>query len=207
MRAAMSRAGALMTALPEPAVILGRFLSQITVVLTLMALATALAEASQSIRGRITRVVDGDTVILSVGSDEYNIRLADIDAPESCGKQGGCPTRRPQPGGEEAKGVLREIALGREAVAYCRGASYDRTVCYVRADLPSGVVDLSAEMASRGMAWWEPRYGKSEAIRKAAESARTNRRGLWGSANPVEPRVWRDECWKQGICQGAERTL
>lgn len=76
--------------------------------------------------GRVVRIVDGDGIVLDGGTE---VRLGDFDAPEWN-----------EPGGEEAKAALREIAFGRRVECRaCEGArnprrcaSYDRVIATCR---------------------------------------------------------------------------
>ncbi len=75
---------------------------------------------------RVTKIIDGDGLVLASGQE---IRLGDFDAPEWN-----------QPGGEEARRALTEIAYGKTvACTPCEGArragrcmSYDRLIATCR---------------------------------------------------------------------------
>jgi endonuclease YncB( thermonuclease family) len=185
---------------------MGRLLSRGTAALALAAAAllTAASPAGAQpptvLRGQVTHVEDGDTLTITIGSDRYPIRLADIDAPETCHVKRDLACRKAgQPLGDEAQRTLAEMALGKQVVARCRGASFNRTVCYVEAQ----GTDLSTALARLGLAWWEPRYGKSAAVRAASDKARAARMGVWSSGKHVPPWVWRAQCWDGGLCSNA----
>ncbi|MFO1186817.1 MAG: hypothetical protein U1E87_04835 [Alphaproteobacteria bacterium] len=80
------------------------------------------------LEGRVVHIVDGDGIVLDSGVE---VRLGDFDAPEW-----------DEPGGEEAKAALREIAYGQHVECRrCEGArnprrctSYDRVVATCRLD-------------------------------------------------------------------------
>ena len=44
------------------------------------------------------------------------------------------------------------------------------------------------------------KYSKDKGMELEQSAARQARRGLWGDANPVAPWLWRENCWKRGLC-------
>lgn len=84
------------------------------------------APTSAILTARVTRIVDGDGLVLKSGEE---IRLGDFNAPE-----------RGQPGGSEAKAALSDIAYGETVdCTPCEGArragqctSYDRIIATCR---------------------------------------------------------------------------
>ncbi len=160
--------------------------------------------SGQTLHGVVTHVEDGDTLTLTIGTDEYKIRLADIDAPETCHKARDRLCREAgQPGGETAAKRLRDLALNQHAIARCRDKSYDRTVCYVDV----GGRDMSLALAEEGLAWWEDRYGKDTRIKRAVAAAQARRLGIWATGQAARPADWRHICWKDNpsapLCMGA----
>lgn len=160
--------------------------------------------AGQTLRGVVTHVEDGDTLTLTVAADQYKVRLADIDAPETCHKSRDRLCRKAgQPGGEEAAQRLRELALNQPAFARCRDRSYERIVCYVEV----GGRDMSYALAEHGLAWWEDRYGKDVRIKQAVETAQARKLGIWATGRAFRPADWRHVCWKDNptspMCLGA----
>jgi endonuclease YncB( thermonuclease family) len=130
--------------------------------------------------GRAT-VIDGDS--LEIGAT--SIRLYGVDAPEAlqtCRRDG-----RTWSCGSAATDKLRELVGGHEIT--CRKMdtdSYGRTV----AVCSNETVDLSAEMASAGLALAYRQY--SDDYVDAEALARAERRGLW-SGTFTEPWDWRRE--------------
>lgn len=157
---------------------------------------------AQTLRGVVTHVEDGDTLTISIGRDRYPVRLADIDAPETCHRRRDPTCTRPgQPGGEEARAALEELSLGRRAIARCRDTSHDRLVCHVEVDGR----DMSMQLAVRGLVWWEERYGTDQRIRAAVDHAKRHRIGLWAKPGAIPPREWRQQCWQLGQCRVGHR--
>ena len=128
--------------------------------------------------GRVTHVVDGDTVELLLNRQRIRIALAGIDAPEQAQAHG--PRSRQSLlaicGGERAK---VEIA-GKDATG--------RT----RAHVSCNGTDASAEQVRRGMAWVSPQEStRGSTIHALQEEAKATRRGLWADLAPEPPWEWR----------------
>ena len=128
---------------------------------------------------RAQRVLDGDSVIFSDGSQTLEVRLAGIDAPE-----GG------QSYGDESRNLLRQLLRGQDVYLEIRDKDrYGRTVAVIhRAD----GMEVNAELVKTGGAWVHRTYGDAEWFLYEA-AARKDRRGLWGRDEPIEPWVWRNQ--------------
>ena len=89
--------------------------------------------------GTVSRVVDGDTIVVQLSSGSIRVRLYGIDAPE-----------HNQPGGPEATAALKSLVGGArvelEPVSQDR---YNRMVARVR----RGRMDVNAQMVRQGHAW------------------------------------------------------
>jgi micrococcal nuclease len=154
-------------------------------------------------------VQDGDTLTAMIDGRAYRIRLSDIDAPEleHCagdGSQASCK-RKGQPFGVESSNSLRELVLGRRVRLVCfdYDGRYERTVCRVYV----GNTDVNLVQVERGLAWFNAKYSKDRAIKKAHDDARLAGIGLWSHSQPASPWVWRDRCWKHGECRYAVGRL
>lgn len=138
---------------------------------------------SADLVGQVTRVVDGDTLELTVGPDRsIRIRLAQIDAPEKA-----------QPYGEEATAALSALTLGKQVrVEVTDVDRYGRSVgeIYLIGD-DGGHVNF--EMVRQGHAWAYTRYAKSVVVIELEDEARGDERGLWKlpSAERDPPWLWR----------------
>jgi micrococcal nuclease len=137
----------------------------------------------RKVEGKVTRVSDGDTLILVTGEGtKLKVRLYGIDAPEIRHE------RVPgQPYGREAKDALTEMALGRKVTLEIVDIDmHRRMVGIVRI---SGA-DINQEMIRNGLAWAYRRYLSAPyaSVYIAAEKeARSRRLGLWKQANPDPP--------------------
>lgn len=95
---------------------------------------------------RVVEVMDGDTLrVVTPGGRGYKIRVWGIDAPE-----------KRQPMGQEARGALSAMALGRTVTPRCFARSFDRWVCSVGV----GGKDVGGMMTSWGWAFQEPRFAR-----------------------------------------------
>lgn len=146
--------------------------------------------------GKLTRVIDGDTVDLLT---EYypgkegqktivRIRLSDIDAPESG-----------QPYGNRSKETLSLITNNTEIRVEDKGQDrYGRTLATIyniqcNASDDCGEVNINAQMVISGMAWAYRYRGKPNdlIIAQYEKEAKQNGRGLWQDPNPIDPYQWR----------------
>ncbi|ABB32602.1 nuclease (SNase domain protein) [Geobacter metallireducens RCH3] len=133
--------------------------------------------------GRVTRVWDGDTVVITPPwGRSFTCRLYGIDAPETPGK--GVPG---QPHGAAAAAKLRKLVLGRDVAVKLTGErSYKRQIGIIMLD----GVDVNQEMVRRGYAWAYVRYLRRPYVSDylgAEQKARQARRGLWRDRNPMPP--------------------
>ena len=150
---------------------------------------------------RVVLVKDGDTV--QVREFTHGIRIASIDAPESHHARG-------RPGQSFAnvsrKGLVELLGNSRQVEAYCYELDrYQRAVCDVFADGRS----VGRDLVANGLAWANEsgggRYLRDKQLLALQAQARARKAGLWAEAQPIEPWVWRDRCWKQEQCvPGAE---
>ena len=137
----------------------------LTVLLTLHA--AAYARDLQSLPGQVTRIVDGDTIVLEAEGSKHRVRLAGIDAPE-----------RNQPWGETATRELRRQVAGQQVeVEWYKRDRWKRLIGVIWLDGE----DMNLHMVDRGLAWHYKRYADEQspgdrdaysAAEKAAQEAR-----------------------------------
>ena len=129
------------------------------------------------ITGAVTRVVDGDTIHVSVGLTKHVIRLSEIDTPE-----------RDQPWGRQASRALADkLNRARVTVLTTETDRYGRLVGKVLL----GSRDINREMVFEGHAWVYRRYLRDRSLLEDERTARRLKVGLWGSDHPIEPWRWR----------------
>ncbi|MEO0230580.1 MAG: thermonuclease family protein [candidate division WOR-3 bacterium] len=121
--------------------------------------------------GLVTRVIDGDTIVVLLNGREEKVRLIGIDTPE-----------RGRPYFEEATKKTAELVLGKK-VRLEKDVSerdkYGRLLRYVYV----GSIFLNAELVRQGYAMvytYPPDVKYSEYFLKLQQEARIKKRGLWG---------------------------
>lgn len=144
-------------------------------------LATPALQAAQPglLVGRVSRVLDGDSLRLQQGGRSVELRLAAIDAPEL-----------DQAHGRAAHRALQSCALGR--LVTVRVLDRDRHGRSVGVLEVEGR-DCGLRQLENGQAWHAQAHdrdlARSErlAYARAERTARRNRLGLWADADPTPP--------------------
>ena len=146
--------------------------------LLLLLPALSFATNGETIDGKVMRVKDGDTVVVSPaeGGEFFVCRLYGIDAPES-----------KQAYGEESTKALKQLILGQQVQVRTKGRDqYGRKICFIR----KGDLDVNVEMVRQGHAWAFRKYltgAYTPTYIAAEDEAKEKRRGLWQQANPTPP--------------------
>ncbi len=132
------------------------------------------------LKGKVVRIVDGDTIVVLVGKEQTKIRLEGIDSPES-----------KQPFGTKAKEHLGNLCHEKEATIRVTGKDrYGRSLGIIFV----GKLNVNQEMVASGNAWHFKKYSKDKELSRLEEQARMNKCGLWGgSETPIPPWEWRDQ--------------
>ncbi len=127
----------------------------------------------------VTRIIDGDTIEVSLSGTTYTIRYIGIDAPESV-----APNRPIEPYGREASSRNAELVLGK-AVRLEKDVSetdkYGRLLRYVYV----GDLFVNAELVRGGYAQaisYPPDVKYQSLFLQLQGEARMAGRGLWGIA-------------------------
>lgn len=130
-------------------------------------------------RGRVQWVFDGDTLQVRTGERSFDIRIAQIDAPE-----------RAQPYGWQAALALMDQVRDREVgVRPVEVDRYGRIVAHVDVDGR----DVAQALVARGAAWCYVRRSQRSPLCEVQQQARTAGRGLWAlpAAQRTPPWEWR----------------
>jgi len=153
------------------------------ILLSLCLSSQSYAKDPKIIRGSVTNVSDGDTVVIRQSTGKLlKCRLYGIDAPEVPHED-----NPGQPHGLAAERELSNLVLHATVDVILTGeSSYDREVCIIK----KMGLDINREMVKRGYAWayryhLERPYA-SEYI-NAENEARKMRLGLWQQTNPTPP--------------------
>jgi micrococcal nuclease len=138
----------------------------------------ASAAMGQTLFGKITRVVDGDTVSFKVHNGPVEkVRLADIDTPE-----------RDQPWGTEATTALRQWSMSKPArIEVVDTDRYGRLVATLWVDDEN----INRRLVEEGHAWVYRKYLRDTSLIKLEARAKSRRTGLWSSNNAIKPSDWR----------------
>ena len=127
-------------------------------------------------RARVTRVIDGDTIVVLIGGTEYRVRYIGIDTPETVH-----PTRPVQPYGPEASEFNKKLVDG-ETVFLERDVSqtdeYGRLLRYVWL----GDELVNAVLVREGyaqVATYPPDVKYQHVFLELQREARDKKRGLW----------------------------
>ena len=134
-------------------------------------------EPGMGIWADVVRIIDGDTLVISLEGDEHRLRLIGIDAPET----GECLSR-------EAGIRLAELADGTVWIETDR-QPYDRhgrLLAYLWAE---GAL-VNERLAAEGLAdarAYEPNTARQSALQTAEDAARRSRLGMWADG-PAAPR-------------------
>lgn len=141
-------------------------------------------------RAKVRQIIDGDTVIVTVGLRRETLRLDAIDCPENG-----------QYWGDTAKYGLVKLIGGRGIRFQGHGKDkYGRTLAtiFVFDDSKREWINVNARMVLRGHAWVSrllcnhlPREQQDELL-KMQRWARRKRVGLWRDPNPIPPWKWRN---------------
>ncbi len=130
--------------------------------------------------GKVTAVVDGDTVIIDGGGAPQKIRVQGIDAPESAKPFGAASTRN-----------LSALALGKPVTVEAQKTDqYGRIVGKML--LPDGR-DAGLLQVAAGLAWHYRQYEAEQtptdrkSYAAAEDQARNMKLGLWRAARPQPP--------------------
>lgn len=144
--------------------------------------------AAELITGTVTRVSDGDTIVVETAEGtKLRCRLAYIDAPEI--PHGRAPG---QPFGDEAKNALSEKILRKTVTVKIESIDrYRRMVAVIYLDSRN----INLEMVREGLAEAYTEYIKNPAIRlqyiNAERHARSENIGIWSLNGHERPQDYR----------------
>lgn len=136
-------------------------------------------ESLEGERTTVTKVVDGDTIVVS---GNQTVRLIGIDTPETVD-----PRRPVGCFGKEASNKTKELLSGKQVILQkdvSETDKYKRLLRYIYLPLPDGqtlfVNDYLVREGYAKVLTYPPDVKYNERFRQAETEARENIRGLWG---------------------------
>lgn len=156
----------------------------IKVAVTFFVVFTTITVLAETVKGKIIRVIDGDTVVArTVDNRKIKIRLSGIDAPE-----------KKQPHGIESKKFLENLIYSKIVkISITKKDRYKRFIGMVFLNK----TNVNLELVKSGNAWAYRRYLKKmnkrleEAFIKAESHSQYKKNGLWKEPSPTPPWLWR----------------
>lgn len=130
---------------------------------------------AETVKGTVTKVLDGDSLIVKTESKQIEVRLFGVDAPEW-----------DQPFGPEAKAFTTGLSINKKVTVKIKSVDkYKRTVGEVF--LPDGK-NLGHTLVNEGLAWWYQKFAPDyEQIKTLENKARKANKGIWSQKNPIPP--------------------
>jgi len=138
------------------------------------------ANPPKKVKGKVVRIIDGDTFELLFNKTTYKIRLSAIDAPE-----------KGQDFYQKSKQALSDLCFNKTVtVELLRKDQYQRWI----GDVYSAEGQyINGRMISDGYAWHYTEYSKSAPLAAAQATAKRQKLGLWAHSKPVAPWTFRKE--------------
>ena len=125
--------------------------------------------------GKVTEVIDGDTIKVTRCWLPVRVELADIDCPEMG-----------QPFGAQAREYISSWVLGRYVAVKGKAKDADGSLV-ANVIVLGGRRSLEIQLVSCGLAWCENSGHVGTRLKATEEGARKGKKGLWSQANPVPP--------------------
>ena len=152
---------------------------KIVVLMMSMLLGFQTTKAQHDISGRVTNIVDGNTIeILSNDNEKVVIILSDIDCPDAG-----------QEFSEEAIKFTKKKCLRASVKVKITGR--DRSGNMMAKVYLSGDRLLNYEIAEAGYAWKQFRARPNEEVNQLIEQAKEKKLGLWSKTEPTPPWIFR----------------
>jgi micrococcal nuclease len=150
----------------------------------------AWAAPPRGVQGIVSQVSSGDSLQLTTADQKtVEVRLRDIDAPESC-----------QPWGDDARKALTELALNKVATLQPGGKdARGRTVGVLMIE----ELNVGKFLVENGHAWSIRTRWDQGPLVKQESMARALRRGLHGTPGALQPKEFRR---RNGKCEAMAIT-
>jgi endonuclease YncB( thermonuclease family) len=141
---------------------------------------TTVKKAPVKVKGKVVRIIDGDTFELLVKKETYKIRLSAIDAPE-----------KGQDYYQKSRQALADLIFGKMVTVEL--LNKDRYQRWIGDVYSSNNEYVNGWLIADGDAWHYTKYSKSAPLAAAEANARRQKLGLWGQTNPIAPWLFREE--------------
>lgn len=134
--------------------------------------------SAHTLRGKIVRVSDGDTIVLIDSTNtQHRVRLDGIDCPE-----------KGQPFGRKATDFVKQLTTGKEIVVeWEKKDRYKRILGVVYAD----GLNVNKELLKNGLAWHYKHFNQDKELAELEQQAKDKKLNIWSEKNPIEPYQWR----------------
>ncbi len=145
----------------------------------------AVTDTLTAFEGKVVGIKDGDTFEILRNGQPENVRLSDIDSPESA-----------QPFGKAAKKYASHLCFGKTVRVEPKKKRdrYGRILGTIYID---DTTNINAQMIAAGYAW-RYKYSRNKKYAAYQQAARESRLGLWADdKTAIDPWLWRKE-HKQG---------
>jgi endonuclease YncB( thermonuclease family) len=144
-------------------------------------LVTPLICISQTIKGKVIRIADGDTItVLDSNKKQIRIRLYGIDCPENG-----------QDFGNVAKRYTSELCFAKTILVDIKDKDqYGRVVGVVWTE---DSLNVNIALLREGLAWHYKHFDHSDEFAQAEYLAKMEKRGLWKQPNATPPWEFRRE--------------
>lgn len=154
-------------------------LSEVDQIYIMQVIAPRVDPKAKVIIGRITEVMDGDTIRIANALETVKtVRLVGVDAPE-----------KTQPQGKEVLERLASLIVNKQGrVEYTATDRYERILGSLYLD----DVWINANMVATGDAWHYEQFFRNLDFEKLQYHARYNKLGLWQDKEAIAPWEWRD---------------
>ncbi len=137
-------------------------------------------DAAEISSGVVTRVIDGDSLVIRAGAREFEARLWGIDSPEY-----------DQPGAPGSRKALEDMVLGHSVAWEIKYTDrYGRAIIVLYAEGKN----INEAMVANGSSWVYGYFCREPVCRSWQQlelQARQKGSGLWSLKNPTPPWQWK----------------
>ena len=134
----------------------------------------------ETAEGKVTRILDGDSILVTdAKSEEYEVQLEGIDAPEL----------KQDFGKESTEGLSKLLKDKSVRLTWKSRDNFERPLAQVYV----GDKHINLEILKLGLAWHFKKYNQDEVLAKAETEAKDAKKGLWAKESPMAPWDYRRE--------------